>query len=85
MRKNDCKVACGLFYGGAVCGSCAAKTAKFPRHFFAEVSRPLFASGGFAWRGRGGFMKKIEIAEDDVYIGNMIAEPLASAGYAAAK
>ncbi len=30
-------------------------------------------------------MKKIEIAEDDVYIGNMIAELLASAGYAAVR
>lgn len=50
VRKNDCKVACGLFYGGAVCGSCAAKTAKLPRHCFAEVSRPLFANGCFAWR-----------------------------------
>ena len=30
-------------------------------------------------------MKKIEIAEDDIYIGNMIAELLASAGYAAVR
>ena len=30
-------------------------------------------------------MKKIEIAEDDVYIGKMIAELLASAGYAAVR
>lgn len=30
-------------------------------------------------------MKKIEIAEDDEYIGNMIAELLASAGYAAVR
>lgn len=58
MRKNDCKVACGLFYGGAVCGSCAAKTAKLPRHCFAEVSRPLLQAAALHGVRKRSFYEK---------------------------